>query len=286
MNKIFQAKHWQIFVTGMGFSFLQGMVSGVNLWLDSLLHTIYLVLYLGWLLFLGSRLRKISPSPQLNYHVFLFVGCTLLAFIITFRFLALYQPDVLKMFENTPVLLSGMAYLLISLIVLTSFVGKNLKAIEEGNDIDINDYVGDVVGLIFWPIGIWTFQPRINRLMQGTASADTRVSGNTLRKVGAMKISTINRLIGYGILVFSIGFFLGVHWIKYLQLLMPLGSLMTFLGVIYFFKETNLEDQFKKHPREDMLTYFWNVIVLKLWTSIFVLWMITMDLTLITNGLL
>jgi hypothetical protein len=87
-------------------------------------------------------------------------------------------------------------------------------------------------------------------------------------------------------LVFSIGFFLGIHWIKYLQFLMPLGSLMTFFGVFFFFKVTNLEDQFKKHPGQDMLTYFWNVIVLKLWTFIFVLWMITMDLTLISRGLL
>lgn len=101
-----------------------------------------------------------------------------------------------------------------------------------------------------------------------------------------MQINTINRLIGYGILVFSIGFFLGLNWIKYLQLLMPIGSLMTFTGVFYFLKTTNLNDQFRKTDNEDVLTYFWDVIVLKLWTFIFVVWMISMNLTLISTGLI
>ena len=101
-----------------------------------------------------------------------------------------------------------------------------------------------------------------------------------------MQIKTINSLIGYGILVFLIGFFLGLILIKYLQLLMPVGSLMTFTGVFYFFKTTNLNDQFRKTDDEDLLTYFWNVIVLKLWTFIFLLWMISMDLTLVFTGLI
>jgi hypothetical protein len=99
-----------------------------------------------------------------------------------------------------------------------------------------------------------------------------------------MKIKTINRLIGYGILVFSIGFSLGLTWLKYMQLLMPFGSLMTLVGVFYFFRDTNLNEQFRKAKSEDVMTYFWNVIVLKLWTFVFVLWMISMDLTMIFNG--
>jgi hypothetical protein len=170
MNKIFQASHWQIFVAIVVLSFLQEMVSGVSDLLDTLFHIIFLVLYVGWLLLLGSRLRSISPTPQLNYHVFLFAGCTLIAIITTFRLVTLFMPDTLKMFDNTTVILSMLAYILTSLIILTSFVGKNLKVIEVGDDVDINDYFGDVVGLIFWPIGIWSFQPRINKLAQRLAS--------------------------------------------------------------------------------------------------------------------
>lgn len=37
---------------------------------------------------------------------------------------------------------------------------------------------------------------------------------------------------------------------------------------------------------DDILTYFWNVIVLKRWTYIFLVWLISMNLTLILKGLL
>jgi len=101
-----------------------------------------------------------------------------------------------------------------------------------------------------------------------------------------MQIKTINKLIGYGILVFTIGFFFGLLWFQHLQLLMPIGSLSTFVGIVYFFKDTNLHEQFRRPHNEDVLTYFWNVIVLKFWTLVFVLWMISMDLTLMFQGLI
>ena len=100
-----------------------------------------------------------------------------------------------------------------------------------------------------------------------------------------MEIRTINRTIGYGILVFLIGFFLGIHLLKYLQLLMSVGFLMTAIGIFYFFKETNLKEQFQKDHDEDFLTYFWNVIFFKLQTFMLFVWMIVMNLTLILDGL-
>jgi hypothetical protein len=170
LNKIFHAKHWQLFLTVIVLSFLQEIASNVSDLLETLVYIVDVTLYIGWLLLLGNRLRKISVSPQLNYRVFFSVGCTLIAFLAAVKLLGLFKADILKMFDNTAAILSIMAYLLISLIVLTSFVGKNLKAIEVGDDIDINDYFGDVVGLIIWPIGIWTFQPRINKLAERLAS--------------------------------------------------------------------------------------------------------------------
>lgn len=88
-----------------------------------------------------------------------------------FRLFVLFNPDILQIFDDASTLLLMMTYVLVSLIVLTSFVGKNLKTIEFGNNIDIKDYFGDVVGLIFWPIGIWTFQPRVNKLAHRLASS-------------------------------------------------------------------------------------------------------------------
>jgi hypothetical protein len=87
-------------------------------------------------------------------------------------------------------------------------------------------------------------------------------------------------------LTFSIGFFVGIFWIRYLQVLMPLGSISTFVGVFYYLRNTNMRTAFDKDPKDDILTYFWNVIVLKFWTFTFVIWMIIMDVNFIARGLL
>jgi mannose/fructose/N-acetylgalactosamine-specific phosphotransferase system component IIC len=96
----------------------------------------------------------------------------------------------------------------------------------------------------------------------------------------------INRLIGYGILVFIFGFFAGQFLFTYLQFLIPIGTLVTFTGVFFYFKTTNLINEFTKYRNEDILTYFWNVIVLKLWTFIFVLWMITVNIILLSQSVI
>ena len=94
----------------------------------------------------------------------------------------------------------------------------------------------------------------------------------------------INKMIGYGILVFVVGFFAGQFLTTYLQWLIPIGTLMTFTGVFFYFKTTSLTEEFTKNRNDDVLTYFWNVIVLKLWTFIFMLWMIPMNIVLLTRG--
>jgi hypothetical protein len=99
-----------------------------------------------------------------------------------------------------------------------------------------------------------------------------------------MTKKNINRLIGFGILTFVFGYALGFYLTRYFQLLIPIGTSLTFIGVYYFFKHTNLIEEFSKKPHEDMLTYFWNAIVLKLWTSIFILWMIGMNIFLLAKG--
>lgn len=99
-----------------------------------------------------------------------------------------------------------------------------------------------------------------------------------------MTRKTINKLIGFGILLFVIGVFVGRIWIHDLQWLIPIGTLMTITGVFFFFKTTNLNDEFTKDKNEDILTYFWNVIVLKFWTFIFMLWMIPMNIIFLLPG--
>ncbi|MEP2671558.1 MAG: hypothetical protein ABJH04_21315 [Cyclobacteriaceae bacterium] len=82
---------------------------------------------------------------------------------------------------------------------------------------------------------------------------------------------TFGRLIGYGILVFWIGEF-GAIWIEFLSPIKLIGFAMTSYGIYVWFKTKRFADEFR-YENEDVLTYFWNKIVLKLWTFILYTWM-------------
>jgi len=82
----------------------------------------------------------------------------------------------------------------------------------------------------------------------------------------------INKLIGYGILVYITGS-VGLVWSRPFDWLALIGIMMTFAGIIFYFKNTKRNEIFPPQ-KEDALTYFWNVIVLKLWVGIVTLAML------------
>lgn len=53
------------------------------------------------------------------------------------------------------------------------FITRNLVAAETGKVVSFRDYVGPLLLLWFFPVGIWFIQPRINRLYAGTFSLET-----------------------------------------------------------------------------------------------------------------
>jgi hypothetical protein len=71
-----------------------------------------------------------------------------------------------------------------------------------------------------------------------------------------MTKTIINSLIGYGILVFVAGMVAGKYWTGYLLWLIPAWTVMTYIGAFFFFKTTNLIEEFRKDKNDDVLTYF------------------------------
>jgi hypothetical protein len=86
--------------------------------------------------------------------------------IVTIRLSALFVPGPVRILDHAWITFLMMAYVFLSLITLSAFVVRKLRVIEIGNDIDINDYFGDIFKLLFWPFGIWTLQPRMNKLVE------------------------------------------------------------------------------------------------------------------------
>ena len=96
----------------------------------------------------------------------------------------------------------------------------------------------------------------------------------------------ITKLIGYGILIFVLGFILGLLVHPAFQLLLPLGSVATYTGVFLYFRQKNVFIALRREQSEDVIFYFFNKIILKLWVLVFMAGMLAMNLMLIDQGFL
>jgi hypothetical protein len=155
IKRIFLAKHWLVFTVIMIPSIIRKFYHHG----DTVLYLLFFVCYIGWLLLIGTGLKSMRRVPVMNYKLFVVAGVLLVLVAVTFRILLPAQ----LIFENA-VIVPVVVVVLVSLIILHSFIAKNIKIQEKGNDIDINDYFGDILLLMFFPIGIWVIQPRLNKL--------------------------------------------------------------------------------------------------------------------------
>jgi hypothetical protein len=55
-------------------------------------------------------------------------------------------------------------YLFYAFFQFMFFPGKALKSIELGTKARIGEYFGYFLLTIFWPIGIWIIQPKLNKI--------------------------------------------------------------------------------------------------------------------------
>lgn len=82
------------------------------------------------------------------------------------------------------------------------------------------------------------------------------------------------RLLFYiGFLIFLIGFiseFFDLGMFRFLELI---GTWISTYAIIKWLGNSKLKDKFHRENGEDVLTYFWNKIVIRLWGSMFFLFM-------------
>jgi hypothetical protein len=72
--------------------------------------------------------------------------------------------DLFLLFENRSLANSIGVFGIFLLINLVIFPAKALRLLENGDDVTTDEILGDIVRLIFWRLGIWSIQPRLNKV--------------------------------------------------------------------------------------------------------------------------
>lgn len=192
-ERLFRAKHWQLFVLVFVvpilsmFVFMNLLIVGViDPWKifsdDSLFVIAFWVLIamishgtqITWMWYIATRLQDKMPEgthlPLKRIKVFFLIPL-LYVFIVAFIVATLLDPT----HKGTATLIIGTLLFLLPMHFFAMFctlhsmffAAKALRTVELQRKTTFSDFVGEFFMIWFFPIGIWLIQPRINSIIRG-----------------------------------------------------------------------------------------------------------------------
>ena len=172
MNFILKFKHWQVFLILLISSLLSNTTLYDEPGLSLVINGLGSLIYFLWYFFVGIELTLLlPPRAALPKPVFIFNAFLLL---ILYATVIIYFNGHFS--SNSWVgFLMGL-YFLYAIIQFSSFPWKVLKTIEMGFEASFSQYFKYTILMIFWPIGIWWVQPRINAIAIRNDEIDQEVA--------------------------------------------------------------------------------------------------------------
>lgn len=158
MNFVLRLKHWQAFTIIILCLFIGHFEIEGNRTLTTILLSIGMTAYFSWIFLMGHGLYQLLPTKiELNYNLFL---------INSFIWLTAYV-IVMIISDGQGMTFNGVAaipafYVFYAFLHFLMFPARALRSIESNRKAGIGECIGDMLLIIFLPIGIWFLQPRIN----------------------------------------------------------------------------------------------------------------------------
>ena len=164
MDILLRAKHWQIFSGLISIGALEYVLKNESELSGDISYISLMIIQIGWILMLGTILKNRLRNPnKISYLNFIITGIFLLVVTSLYK-IVLTNSEIAKIADNVPFFIGFSIYSLVSISIVNGFVAKTIRSIEKNNVVNISDYLGDTLLLIFWPIGIWYIQPRLNKI--------------------------------------------------------------------------------------------------------------------------
>lgn len=159
-NWILKVKNWQIFliflieyITGKYLLAIPEFAEGIFI--------ILLISYVGWYVLLGNILHWHLPRNT-TYSITWLVADAFLVILFYTATIFIFNCNL----EINGLLAIPGFYLFFAIAHLYWFPAAALVSIENQKEATFSQYAGTAIQLLFWPIGIWFAQPRLNKLNQ------------------------------------------------------------------------------------------------------------------------
>jgi hypothetical protein len=159
MKFFLTAKHWQIFLILLMGLILNNFTVENQPLLTIILSVIGHLIIFCWPLILGIELYQYLPGRIEMSRTYFVINA--LIFLLTYTAIIIISEGEGMSFNGLEAL--PFMYVFFAFLHYMTFPARVLKSIKTGKRASFADYIGYVALIIFWPIGIWLLQPRINR---------------------------------------------------------------------------------------------------------------------------
>jgi len=132
---------------------------------------LFVVVLFGWIYAVGVNLNKKLPNAvkmnltKFKWLFFVPITCMLLFFIfVQFVLFKSVSNGIEPSLGVFAVIIPFHLFSLFCVFYCTCFNAKSLKAVELQRPVVLSDYVWEFLLFLFFPIGVWLIQPRINKI--------------------------------------------------------------------------------------------------------------------------
>lgn len=181
--KLLYLKHWQLFVLIVGIPVIIRILSTTALKnqprvINSLFPFVLFFMmgiYFGWSYYTGTSLsKKIPDSAKMSVRRFKIMQLFPIIYIPIFGI----TTYLLVNFSSEGKPNQGIIAILGLLLWVTLFAclyciyynSKSIKAVELQRAVTIKDYFAEFLLILFFPIGLWVIQPRLNAIFKSMSN--------------------------------------------------------------------------------------------------------------------
>jgi predicted permease len=125
------------------------------------------LIYFGWFWSTGVGLQRFVPK-SVNLAVGKFKFFLLFQLIYLLIILAVFIPVMINTAQPSPMMFLLMLpihfFSIFCMFYCMYFIAKTIKTVELQRPVSFGDYIGDFFLIMFYFIGVWILQPKINRM--------------------------------------------------------------------------------------------------------------------------
>jgi len=127
-----------------------------------LILVLWFSLYFGWHWTLGINLhKKLNEENMLNINFFLILFVFMIIYIglsVIVPFLGNISVTFFRVYSFLNLIGS------LSFLYCVGFLAKALNSVEQNKTVSFKDWIGDMILILIFPVGIFVLQPRINEI--------------------------------------------------------------------------------------------------------------------------